>query len=295
MKFDELIVRTQDETSALELVKEFSLIHVNKSCILCGHTMRLENIFLGRANKARWRCCKSSCRSSSGLFNDSIFYNIHFPLSKALRCIYYHAFNISHNEIAEQLMLNEKTVYNFIKKFNKKMDNDSFNQNLPLLGGILDDIFEVDETHLISRRDARGRILKSERYWVIGLISRRTKEFRCILSRNRTSEICNSFIRMNIAPGSTIITDKWKGYNSLTSMGYNHYTVNHKIEFVDKNNPIIHTQNIEIRWRYLKKHIPCVNTFELLQKYMNRYLIRYNLRLKSAEERFHFILIKNQV
>ncbi|KCZ77711.1 hypothetical protein H311_01272, partial [Anncaliia algerae PRA109] len=165
--------------------------------------MRLEKSVMRHGINARWRCSKSTCRSSYGLFKDSIFFNIHFPLSKALRCIYYHALNMSQLEIAAQLLLDEKTISSFINNFMYNIDNENYAHGLPLLGGSSNDVFEVDETHIVTRRDERGRILSGERYWIIGLISRRTKEFRCVLTRSRNAFNCLSFISANIAPGSS--------------------------------------------------------------------------------------------
>ncbi|KCZ81573.1 hypothetical protein H312_01027 [Anncaliia algerae PRA339] len=66
---------------------------------------------------ARWRCSKSTCRFSCGLFKDSIFYDIYFTFSKALRCIYFQSLNISQLEIAAQLLFDEKIVSSFINNF----------------------------------------------------------------------------------------------------------------------------------------------------------------------------------
>ncbi|KCZ81572.1 hypothetical protein H312_01026 [Anncaliia algerae PRA339] len=70
----------------------------------------------------------------------------------------------------------------------------------------------------------------------MGLILRRTKEFRCVLTRSRNDFSCLSLISANIAPGSTIMSDKWRGYIGLRKLGFNHYSADHKYEFVDQNN-----------------------------------------------------------
>ena len=55
--------------------------------------------------------------------------------------------------------------------------------------------------------------------------------------------------------GSTIVSDKWRSYNSLSEHGYVHNSINHKENFVDPSDPLIHTQNIERCWRDLKEWI----------------------------------------
>ena len=49
-----------------------------------------------------------------------------------------------------------------------------------------------------------------------------------------------------VKPGSTIYSDYWKAYLHLGEIGYKHGTVNHSHNFVNPQNPIIHTQSIEM-------------------------------------------------
>ena len=51
--------------------------------------------------------------------------------------------------------------------------------------------------------------------------------------------------------GSIIYTDKWKGYNDLSNIEYEHFCVNHSIEFKIANTNI-HTNTIEGTWSWLK-------------------------------------------
>ncbi|KAM0688377.1 hypothetical protein COBT_000362 [Conglomerata obtusa] len=47
-----------------------------------------------------------------------------------------------------------------------------------LRNNLVDTVVEIDETHIVSRRDGRGRILRGEQVWVIGAICRETKMIR---------------------------------------------------------------------------------------------------------------------
>ena len=49
-----------------------------------------------------------------------------------------------------------------------------------------------------------------------------------------------------------LISDEWRAYKDLKKLGYNHETIKHKDNFVDKENKIVHTQTIENRWDRLK-------------------------------------------
>ena len=62
----------------------------------------------------------------------------------------------------------------------------------------------------------------------------------------------SSLIKKFILPGTKIITDEWKTYNTLEQEGYIHGVVNHSREFVNSDDPAINTQKIERLWKSLK-------------------------------------------
>jgi hypothetical protein len=66
---------------------------------------------------------------------------------------------------------------------------------------------EINETHIVTRRDGRGRILQGERYWIIGGICRETKQIRLELIRRRPAVICENFVMSNIELGSNDVSD----------------------------------------------------------------------------------------
>jgi transposase-like protein len=61
---------------------------------------------------------------------------------------------------------------------------------------------------------------------------------------NRNTETMIRVIADNVLPGTTIITDQWRAYESaLNSMPeYNHFTINHSLNFVCPTDRRIHTQ-----------------------------------------------------
>jgi hypothetical protein len=50
---------------------------------------------------------------------------------------------------------------------------------------------------------------------------------------NRNADTLSAIIQQHVAPGSVIITDCWRGYRPLSSLGFSHMTVNHSETFVD--------------------------------------------------------------
>ena len=111
-------------------------------------------------------------------------------------------------------------------------------------------IVEVDESQFSKRKFNVGRVVRSA--WVIGGLDINTGDlfFREVLFRNRMT--ITSVLQECVLLGTTIITDCWRGYVDLESLGYRHLTVNHSRNFVD---PVsgANTQAIENRWSVFKR------------------------------------------
>lgn len=83
-------------------------------------------------------------------------------------------------------------------------------------------------------------------------------------------------IRCHVAPGTHIMTDGWAAYQNLGSMGYTHSVVIHGDHFVSPDNPLIHTQTIEVTWCSLKRFIRAHETYKGTHyiEYICEYLFR---------------------
>lgn len=77
------------------------------------------------------------------------------------------------------------------------------------------------------------------------------KEVRMFYVAKRNANTLLPIIQKNLLPGTTIISDEWRAYNTLGQLGYTHFTVNHSENFV---NPVTnqHTQIIECLWGHAK-------------------------------------------
>ncbi len=84
------------------------------------------------------------------------------------------------------------------------------------------------------------------------------------------------------------MSDKWASYNCLAENGYFHQSVNHSENFVDPNNPQIHTQNIESRWNIVKKHLKRKGTN--VTKFLDEYLLEYCFKNKFKTDIFNAFL-----
>ncbi|KAG0438094.1 hypothetical protein DMUE_3308 [Dictyocoela muelleri] len=92
---------------------------------------------------------------------------------------------------------------------------------------------------------------------------------------NRNAETMRTIIVNNVHPGTTIITDQWRGYSAAlrNSVDFTHRSVNHSINFVDPDDPIVHTQSIEGLWGYLKRFLR--ERSKISQFMYSEYLIQF--------------------
>ena len=72
-------------------------------------------------------------------------------------------------------------------------------------------------------------------------------------------------------PGTTVISDCWKAYNTLGDEGYVHLTVNHSVNFVDPDTGA-HTNTIESTWRHVKNSLP---SYHRKKQFFVGYLAKY--------------------
>ena len=68
-----------------------------------------------------------------------------------------------------------------------------------------------------------------------------------------------SIIQERIRPGSTICSDCWKSYKTISQHSYTHQTVNHSYHSVDPTTQA-HTQNIENLWWQVKRTLPSTHS-----------------------------------
>lgn len=87
-----------------------------------------------------------------------------------------------------------------------------------------------------------------------------------------------------VEPGTTVYTDKWRGYRQLN--GYTHMMIDHAVEYV---NGRIHTNGIENFWSLLKRALKgtyiSVEPFHL-GRYVDEQVFRFNEREGSDADRF---------
>ena len=216
--------------------------------------------------------------------------------------------------LAVELGLSEATVCFWKKKFDimclKAVRRPDFEH---VIGGP-GIVVELDET-IVSRQkmgNKKARLRKN--MWVFGGCERHgNRRFFVPLLKTvksvdgdgytkeipRTSSNLLPLVEKYVAPGSIIMTDKWKSYHNIPKyparhpdnehlicpdpLKFTHYDVNHGVEYVREDEPFVHINGVERMWRDMKEWMSRPGQKRL---YLKQYLARYQILLGFPEKKF---------
>ena len=233
-----------DKDASVMFLQQRGVLHNPRVCAN-GHAMTLQL----RDNGDRWRCRLRQCRTEVGLRNDTWLENSRLSYRNIILFMYCWSNEMTSIEFCErELLLNKNTVVDWNNYLREVCAADLL-QN-PLAIGGPNTTVEIDESLFSRRKNHQGRLLPQQ--WVFGGICRETRECFMYAVPNRSAATLLPIIRDSILPGTTVMSDLWRAYGGINAMGFNHFTVNHSINFID---PITgaHTQNIENSWKLAKK------------------------------------------
>lgn len=97
---------------------------------------------------------------------------------------------------------------------------------------------------------------------------------------NREANTLLPIIQNHVKPGTIIMSDCWSAYNKISSLGYEHHTVNHTYHFVDPSSIDkqfkIHTNGIESIWKDVKMNLKRMAGIKRgnIQSYLNEFIWR---------------------
>ena len=113
--------------------------------------------------------------------------------------------------------LSQKCVRSLFKEIRELIAEDI--TTYEILGGP-GTIVAIDEAKFGKLKYSRGRLVEGS--WVIGGVQRQSN--RCFLTvcpqNSRSEPSFLPIIQRNVAPGTVVITDKWKGYVNFGNHGY---------------------------------------------------------------------------
>jgi len=101
-----------------------------------------------------------------------------------------------------------------------------------------------------------------------------------IISPKRDADNLLNVIYKYVAPGTTIMSDRWKAYSRIDRLDhkYKHLTVNYSLYFVSPDDPTLHTNSVESIWCSAKVHFKMMRGVKraYLQSYLDEYSYRRN-------------------
>lgn len=246
---EELAPIFMDEKLTIEYLIFKNIIKTEINCPNC------ENISKLKINRKSYRCSLYTCRKEVSILFGSFFSKSKVKINTLLFFGYFWLAKASHTQISTFLNLSEHTVTEYLKYF-KELIADSLDEEDFIIGGVGIKV-QIDECKIGKRKYNRGHHV--EGVWLLGGVEEtlERKVFIKIIT-NRNQETLASLISRHVAPGSIIITDCWRGYLNLPTLGFEHLTVNHSLEFVNEITGAC-TNTIEGTWNALKNDIPVRN------------------------------------
>jgi hypothetical protein len=292
MNYRELVLRTLTEQDAFDFAVECELVSLERvGCQVCEEG--LMNTETGKVRKGldlRLVCNKPTWKNKKSVFEGTIFFRSHIKISQFFSLLYAFAEKKTTIEAGYEAGVSRKTAGKWFNRFEDIITTSS--HRLFKLGG-RDQIIEVDETLIFKRKNDRGRVLMSSRRYVVGALCRLTSEVRLKVVRRKEKRQLREFLLENVVSTSKVITDEWRGYIGIETLGFRHLTINHSRHFVDPNDRTIHTNGIERLWRSLKEALRNKITENNMEEKVLEFQQSWNSGAKSVAERFYWMIDLN--
>lgn len=118
-------------------------------------------------------------------------------------------------------------------------------------------------------------IRKEHKVMVFGMLQRGGQVY-CHIIQKADKRTLMPIVRLVVEPGSTVLTDKWRGFTDLGLDGYTHQSVNHSEEYVAKDGS--HINGIESFWSFAKRRTSKFNGIArtTLELHIKECEFRYN-------------------
>jgi transposase-like protein len=148
-------------------------------------------------------------------------------------------------------------------------------QREPLRGKV-----EVDETYIGNQEGLRGGRELGDRALVVGAVEvrgRASGRVRLQMVPDASGRSLTGFVKANVEPGTTVISDGWQGYASLSGMGYRHRPKTQgRPERADVILPRVHRVFGNLKTWLRGTHHGVENRH--LQAYLDEFTFRFNRR-----------------
>ena len=283
-----LTMLTENDDKTLQFCKTIGMFPREIKCPNCG--VILEKIYKIKNRNTthfRYQCNKRQCRgrkiqNTVTLKGHTWFNEAKLSIRKSLFMTYCFVYQLSYKDTIRETTITSDEIGNFqrtstetvcdYKRYCRDICyNIVLEETSDQIGGE-NLIVEIDESKFGKNKYNKGRHIQGQ--WIFGGICRQTRKFFLVPVEHRDKDTLIPIITERIAPGTTIMSDCWKSYDCLSTLDFEHLTVNHKYNFVDPTTEA-HTQNIENLWWQIKRQLPETYTkHEQLYLHLSEYIWR---------------------
>ncbi|KCZ76670.1 hypothetical protein H311_02327 [Anncaliia algerae PRA109] len=277
------------QLSKEEIIEYMQLNYFLKKEILCDQcnlTLKMTK-FVGVKDEFSFRCMNNKCRlykKRTSIRKFSFFENINIDLLSIFKVIIGWCVDQPIHSIKKKLQLHPTTIRKIIGKLIDRIGTVDFSDNK--LGGPKQ-IIQIDETMLNFRcKSHRGRSPqnRTDALCIIEYDGKITRAFAKVIANKEANTIL-PIIFSQVQPFSKIHTDEHRSYSKLSTLGYDHDTVCHKYNFVDKNTGT-NTQGVESFNNELKLEIKRRKGIEtnLRQRFLDEFCFKFNTKKFRLEK-----------
>ena len=256
-------------------------------CPHCGGVDRITKVKANPEKRIRiglHRCgqCKLQFTAKVG----TVFEHARMPLHKMLQAVYLMTSSkkgVSAHQLHRMLEVTYKTAWFLAHRIREAMrsgDLTPFGSG----GGIV----EVDETFIGIDRTIKPHGEKKGRGYahkhkVLSLVDRDTGRQRSMVVESLKAADLTPILRANIAAEAVVMTDEASQYRSLGTVFAGHGFTRHGAgQYVDYDNPIIHTNTIEGAFSIFKRGMKGVYQ-HCAKKHLHRYVAEFEFRYTHRE------------
>lgn len=250
-------------------------------CPKCGGLDRITKVKGGRIGLYRCGPCKRQFTVKVG----TVFESSHVPLNLWLQAVYLMCSSkkgISSHQLMRVLDVQYKTAWFMTHRIREAMKSG----NLPPIGGAGATV-ELDETYIGKKHDkapnARGF---AHKHTVFTLVERGGTSRSFHVDSAKASELF-PIIAANVRPGTRVMTDEARQYNSLRKLYPDHQTVQHSADEYVRGEA--HTNTVEGFFSVFKRGMKGVYQHcgeKHLHRYVAEFDFRYNNRAKLGVNDF---------
>ena len=255
------------------------------TCPHCGACDRISAITPNEAKRVRMGLKKCGhCKKQFTVKVGTVFEHARMPLHKMLQAVYLMTTSkkgVSAHQLHRTLEVTYKTAWFLAHRIREAMRSGDL---APF--GVGGGFVEVDETFIGRRKGVEKRAGYEHKMKVLSLLDRNTGRTRMMQIEKISAAALTPILKANIAAEADLLTDDAAQYKRMRHHFASHNTTAHtKGNYVDRENPTIHTNTIEGSFSIFKRGMKGVYQHcgeAHLHRYLAEFEFRYNYRVRNG-------------